>query len=403
MAPCGDGWHFEPKQRWSFQNNVLSGICVFGLIELVWKRRRAIEWSAYWQRILFLLLVSVLQSALSLVESVLYGRQIELARLNERPLFVLGHPRTGTTLIHTLLALDHHAFGCCSTFCTGFPSSFLWFERFKSAFSSMISSTRPMDNMPLDFDTPQEDELATNVLTAAQVSPYAPLVFMTHEPDYRPFFSFKLAPVAARERWTRAFLYLLKKLTVRARPGVRLVLKSPVHTSRIGLLLQLFPDAQFVYMHRDPITVFSSAARMAETTYWCQYLATPTDEQILEFILSQFVTLFDDYIACRAAVPAGNLVELSYDELVANPSAAVRKVYSALSIEGFDEREMGERIAEFLARKMDNYQTNQFEPLPSALLRRVAERWRPYAVEFGYESRLDQLLAAASTEAERAP
>lgn len=66
------------------------------------------------------------------------------------------------------------------------------------------------------------------------------------------------------------------------------MLKSPAHTARVALLLQLFPEAQFVYIHRDPLTVYQSAVHMAKTTYWYMYVATPTDEQIHEFILNQF-------------------------------------------------------------------------------------------------------------------
>ena len=40
-----------------------------------------------------------------------------------------------------------------------------------------------------------------------------------------------------------------------------------MHTSRIKILLQLYPDAQFVFIHRDPYTVFKSAANMADTTW----------------------------------------------------------------------------------------------------------------------------------------
>eukprot|EP00965_Chrysotila_dentata_P197641 6178308-Pleurochrysis_carterae.AAC.2 len=120
----------------------------------------------------------------------LHGRAIARQQLNDRPLFILGHPRTGTTLLHTLLALDHEQFATCSTFCAGFPSGFLWLERFKGLFAGVVDSKRPMDNMELSFDTPQEDEIATNVLSAGR-SPYMPLVFMTDEPSFRPFFSFR--------------------------------------------------------------------------------------------------------------------------------------------------------------------------------------------------------------------
>ena len=77
-------------------------------------------------------------------------------RVHKRPLFILGHPRTGTTLLHNLLSLDVETFGVCSTFCAGFPSSFLWFERFKSLLSGMCDSKRPMDDMELSLDVPQE-------------------------------------------------------------------------------------------------------------------------------------------------------------------------------------------------------------------------------------------------------
>ena len=92
-------------------------------------RRDAIEWRAYWQRVLFITLLSSLNSFLSLVEIYLHGRCIRETTVDRRPLFVLGHPRTGTTLLHSLLALDERQLGVCSTFCAGFPSCFLWFER----------------------------------------------------------------------------------------------------------------------------------------------------------------------------------------------------------------------------------------------------------------------------------
>ena len=270
--------HFTPKHRWEFKNNALCGICLGALLELLARYRRHVEWARYWQRVVFLCLIAAFNSLLAAVESVLYGRTIARQRIHPRPLFVLGHPRTGTTLLHTLLAKDADTFGTCSTFCAGFPSSFLWFERFKGLLAGMIDSKRPMDNMELSFDGPQEDELAINVLTAG-TSPYMPLTFMTAEPSFRPYFSFRDAPEAATRRWTDAFLLFLRKLSYRA-GGRRLLLKSPAHTARVALLLKLFPDAQFVYIHRDPEEVYQSACHMADTTYWHMYLATPTDEQV---------------------------------------------------------------------------------------------------------------------------
>jgi hypothetical protein len=82
------------------------------------------------------------------------------------------------------------------------------------------------------------------VLSAGR-SPYFPLFFMTDEPSFRPYFSFRHAAPADTARWIDAFKHMLRKLTVRAGGAAkRLVLKSPAHTARVELLRQLFPDAQ---------------------------------------------------------------------------------------------------------------------------------------------------------------
>ena len=288
------------------------------------------------------------------------------------------------------MALDDGNFGYCSTFCVAFPSAFLWLEPFKGLFAGVVSEKRPMDEMALDLDTPQEDELGVNVLSAG-TSPYMPLTFMTDEPSFRAYFSFKNAPAAARRRWTGAFLHLLRKLSLRCH-GRRLLLKSPVHTGRVALLLQLFPEAQFIYLHRHPLIVYKSACNMADTTYWHMYLKEPSSEQIHSFILDQFVTLWDEYAADRALIPQGSLVEMSFEELSTDPVAAVGRVYSELGIPGFEERvrprvaalQAGKSVNALGSPKLSGYKKNSYRPLPKELRELVAQRWAAYAREWGY-------------------
>jgi len=155
MPQAADHWRFVPKHRWEVKNNPISGMCLFAWLELVWTRRYDIEWSAYWLRVAFLSVITSVNSVLATVEWLLYGRAIARVKLDDCPLFVIGHPRTGTTLMHTLLALDDAVFTTPTTFCVGFPSTFLWFERFKGVFVSVVDSKRPMDGMPLSLDTVQ--------------------------------------------------------------------------------------------------------------------------------------------------------------------------------------------------------------------------------------------------------
>ena len=136
------------------------------------------------------------------------------------------------------------------------------------------------------------------------------------------------------------------------------------------------------------------------------YLKRPTSAQIHDFILSQFAILWDEFAADRALIPPGRLVELSFEELSTDPVAAVRRVYSALGIDGFEER-VRPRVEALQAGKaegrhggaggggaggggvgggptLSGYRKNTFRPLPAPLRELVARRWAAYAESWGY-------------------
>lgn len=405
----------------------MCGICFPQWMSILRNRYHQIEWSIYWPRILFISFMSILNSTMGLLDHFLYGKRVENTEINQRPVFILGHPRTGTTLLHSLLALDSEQFSYCSTFCAGFPSCFLWFESIgKILFKGVIDDTRPMDNVKLDFDLPQEDELATNNMSAG-TSPYMPLFFMQQEPEFRPFYAFDddgahgnndqndnsrndelLEPSAiaeARKVWTDSFLRLLRKLTVRdenQRGSTendrhrRLILKSPVHTARIKLLSQLFPDAQFIYIHRNPYDVFRSAAHMADTTYWYTYLNTPSNEEITEFILRQYEILYDRYEQGRKRIQEDSicdddddttkrrtqqLIEISYDDISQRPIDTAQKIYGEL---GWDWTPQYQKRLESELGEHRSYEKNRHKELDPSLKAMINKRWGPSFERFGY-------------------
>lgn len=428
-------YEFIPKFQLSVKNNPMCGICLPQWISILRKRRHQIEWTVYWPRILFISFMSILNSIMGLLDHFIYGSRIEEVAIHPRPVFILGHPRTGTTLVHSLLALDSEEFCYCSTFCAGFPSCFLWFESIgKVLFRGVIDDTRPMDNVKLDFDLPQEDELATNVLSAG-TSPYMPLFFMRQEPEFRPFYAFddnddetndstnssderleSSAMAKARKIWTDSFLYLLRKLTVRdenqrasnttkeydnQRQGRRLILKSPVHTARIALLNQLFPEAQFIYIHRNPYDVFRSAAHMADTTYWYTYMNTPSNDQITEFILRQYEILYDRYEQGRKQIlldrcdettshegevlkqQQQRLVEISYDEISQRPLETAQRIYQELGWNWTPHYQ--ERLeSELAGHEFKSYKKNRHKELDPSLKEVINKRWGPSFERFGY-------------------
>ena len=111
-----------------------------------------------------------------------------------------------------------------------------------------------MDNMAAGFSRPQEDEFALCMLGLP--SPYLTSPFRTAR---RSTSSTSIWKDCRRGRWLRgsgSFLQFLKALTFKH--GKRLILKSPTHSCRIKVLLELFPDARFVHIMRDPYVVFPS-------------------------------------------------------------------------------------------------------------------------------------------------
>lgn len=191
----GASLSFTRKNVYSTKNNPLCGITFFTWLKMLFKFGHWIELKYYF-RVLFISVLSMINLVLSWVEAWKYSALIEAVDLPDDPVFIVGHPRTGTTLVHNLLSSDHDNFFYCSTFCAGFPSAFLWFEKFgKKLFASAMEKTRPMDSMPLHFDLPQEDELATNMLSGGY-SYYMPLWFMKQEPFFRRYLDFSSVRLA---------------------------------------------------------------------------------------------------------------------------------------------------------------------------------------------------------------
>ncbi|ETW00854.1 hypothetical protein H310_07380 [Aphanomyces invadans] len=394
-------FHFDRKHVYSFKNNVMCGITFGQWWQIVSKQWRHFDW-CYVPRAMFLTILSLFNSLMGLVEGVVYpDAMINQVDLPTDPVFIVGHPRTGTTLLHNLLASDVTNFYTCTTFCTGFPSCFLWFEGLgKRLFAGAIDPTRPMDSMPLHFDLPQEDECATLLLSCG-ASYYMPIYLMTREPSFRRFLDFSSEDGGTPEdeaTWTSAFLYLLRKLTLRHQlrsksSGLnhRLVLKSPIHAARVPLLRKLFPHARFIYMHRDPFETMASAAHLANTAFWFMYLSTPTDEQVNEYLFWQFDQMWRKYNSAAAVAPSqrsqvkrmihDDILEVSYAQLTTHPSETLQKIYDHANVAWTSDT--SKHFAAEVAA-LQSYQVNRHRTLPAPLRERIQSMAQEYMDALGY-------------------
>ena len=323
----------------------------------------------YWSRAAVISLLSLFNSAASVVERVRYGPAVAAADPLP-PIFILGHWRSGTTLLHNLLALDER-FAAPNLFETMFPNGFMVTERWQSAlWSRLVPDTRLIDNMKLGTDMPQEDELALAILTGH--SPYMGHSFPQRWAHYMRYLDFRDVDPAERKEWQSGLLAFVRKLTVH-RGRCPLLLKSPPHTARIPLLLELFPDARFIHIHRNPYRVFQSNLHMLTEGLPLAKMQSGDLPEPEEFVIERYNRLHDAYFADRDLIPEGRLADIRFETLAADPVGTMEGVYRTLDLGAF---EPVRPVLEAEQTQMRGYAQNRYRPLTDQTRARLAQAWR---------------------------
>jgi hypothetical protein len=316
---------------------------------------------------------------LSLAQRAIFGRAIARVKLPDDPLFIVGHWRSGTTLLHELLALDERN-RCPTTYECLEPHHFLVSERFvRRRLPFLMPTKRPWDNMPLGFDHPQEDETALCCLGAP--SPFLTVAFPNRPPQDPPYVD--LAELTPRElqRW-QAIVRRFYRSVLYRRAG-RLILKSPQHSFRIPVLERMFPQARFVRIVRDPYVIYSSTLHFWTTTYQQFGLQSSPFVGVEDRLLDTFCRLHDALDAAEARLPANRFAAVRYEELIADPVGQIAGLYERLELGSFEPARAA--IAAY-AQETRDYQTNRYE-LSAGEIQAITARWRPYIERYGYTVR----------------
>jgi omega-hydroxy-beta-dihydromenaquinone-9 sulfotransferase len=133
-------------------------------------------------------LTTFLTSPLRSIETLRYEKAIQETVINPSPIFIVGHWRTGTTHLHNLLCQDKNL-GYVTTFQAMAPGFCLigdrWFHPIIGALARKIHPTRLIDNIPLSFDAPQEEEYAVG-----NQSPYSFIHMFTFPRQAKEYLSF---------------------------------------------------------------------------------------------------------------------------------------------------------------------------------------------------------------------
>ena len=324
----------------------LTGASVTNLIGLL--MRNSVE-RKFWLRAIEAIVCSVLLTPFYFLES-LYVKIVPHPPMHPEPVFIIGHWRSGTTYLHYLLAKDKQ-FGYCSNTDAFIPGAILvgrWF--FRKIIAWRLPPTRPMDNVKLNAESPQEEEFA--IMLLSKYSSYHAFVFPSNRRNL--FCNYTLLDtdnVSTINGWRGVYFGFIRKLSVR-NGNKRLLLKNPANTSRIKHLVSMFPKAKFIYLHRDPAEVRSSTARLFKTLTQANSLQSYDPNELDEEAPYLYEAVIKAYEQQRTFPDGKKIVEVRYEDLVTDPLTTVRRIYNELNIGGFDSSEPAFR--EFISQQKDH-------------------------------------------------
>ena len=187
----------------------------------------------------------------------------------------------------------------------------------------------------MDFDLPYEEEFAMQILTP--YSFYNCWFFPKKMKAYFDKYIF-LDRIGSRalKKWKHCYLNCLKKVSY-VNQGKQLILKSPSNTGRIKLLLEMFPDAKFIYIARNPLDVYCSMSKVYNILFDEMAFQKHDPEQLKDNISDFYQRLLARYAQEKQLIPQGRLYELSYENFAASPVTELKTIYDALQLSGYQQ------------------------------------------------------------------
>lgn len=327
-------------------------------------------------KILLTTVVTLHNSFAGFFERTFYEQRI-LSHQVKSPVFILGHWRSGTTLLHNLLSCDPQ-FTTTTLYRTlGFHHFLLTEWLAKRLTAPFLPKSRPMDNMEISWDAPQEDEAI--ICNLCLLSPYLMTAFHSDDSVYNRYFDLLTLDRQEKETWKEAFLYMLKKISFL--DDKRPLLKSPTHSFRVAALLELFPDAKFIHIVRNPYDVFPSGIHMRKQILMENGLCYPDFSHIEEDYFQTYQALFERLQHDTAFLSHHQFYELKYESFEEDISGELRKIYENLELPGWSNLE---RLLRPKLKELKKYRKNKFTGLEESLRKKVLNGCRHVFEKYDY-------------------
>jgi LPS sulfotransferase NodH len=324
------------------------------------------------------LISSFANTILAGVQRLMFGRRLAKSELHGAPVFIIGHWRSGTTLLHELLVMDERL-SSPSTFQCFAPHHFLVSEWFFSRFANwLLPRKRPMDNMAAGWQRPQEDEFA--LVNLGLPSPYRRIAFPNEGPvdvEYLNFQELSAEQIAPWMHQLRQFLLAVSCVT-----GRPLVIKSPTHTGRLAALAQAFPEAKFIHITRDPCALFPSTCRLWKSLDEIQAFQYPIHAEIESYVIECLQRMYAGFRQAAAGIEPSRFIEVRYEDLATSPVSTLQKIYDVLKLADFES--VQPIIENWVRTEHAGYEANR-HALPKDQEATIKKEWQSYFEMFGYQ------------------
>ncbi len=305
-----------------------------------------------------------------------------------RPIFVLGFPRTGTTLLQNLLSLDPRRRGL--------------------EFWELTLPVPTGEDRAEDRET-RRRQTGWMLRAAYQMSPEMARVHFIDVDTVEecwPLFAMSFAVMnwdlqTGVASWGDYLMHdydmtgpyqeyrTTLKMLLERHPAEQLVLKCPEHLFFVDALLEAFPDACIVQTHRDPYNVIGSYCSLM-SLQWRNLFGVIERERIGQHMQKRLLDGVDRAMAARRHRDPSRFYDVRFHELVADPAAVVRKIADHFDLDLAPDHD--EAVAAYLAKDREDARgKHKYDPSDYGLSRdQVYGRYAHYIDRFGIQTSRDR-------------
>lgn len=296
----------------------------------------------------------------------------------ESPVFIVGYWRSGTTHLHNLMGQDP-AFGYISPLATGLPWDILGIVRaFEPLLEKALPEDRYVDNVAVTPTSPQEDSIA--LASMLPLSYYHSLYFPKRfEYHFCRGVYFEGCSEQEIDLWKQRHVQFLSKVSVH-QGRKRLLMKNPVYVGHIAKLREIWPQAKFIHIYRNPYTVFQSTRHFFTKLLPELALQSHGELPIERLILESYPKLMRALEVDSALLPRDSFVEIRFEDLEQAPLRQLQKIYRTLNLPNYEQAQP--RFEGYL-QKLGDYQKNSYLP-NSEDIEKVDQRWQLFIQKWNY-------------------